>query len=89
VNKKVLGRTLECDDGLTTVASFAGLEASDFNVTTDEHVSSPRGAAASALRDFRNRRPQEVASQSCCNFAAASVPFAVSLSGCHLLPFGL
>jgi hypothetical protein len=30
-----------------------------------------------------------VASQSCCNFAAASVPFAVSLSGCHLLPFGL
>jgi hypothetical protein len=59
VNKKVLGRTLECDDGLTTVASFAGLEASDFNVTTDEHVSSPRGAAASALRDFRNRRPQD------------------------------
>jgi hypothetical protein len=30
-----------------------------------------------------------VASQSCCNFAAASVPFAVSLGGCHLLPFGL
>jgi sigma-70-like protein len=29
-----------------------------------------------------------VASQSCCNFAAASVPFAVSLSCCHLLPFG-
>jgi hypothetical protein len=59
VNKKVLGRTLECDDGLTTVASFAGLEASDFNVTTDEHVSSPGGAAASALRDFRKRRPQD------------------------------
>lgn len=30
-----------------------------------------------------------VASQSCCNFAAASVPFVVSLSGCHLLSFGL
>jgi len=36
-----------------------------------------------------NRVADWVASQSCCNFAAASVPFAVSLCGCHLLPFGL
>src|SRR5829696_7023909 len=42
--------------------------------------------AREALR--KSREPQ-VASQSCCNFAAALVPFAVSLSGCHLLLRGL
>lgn len=37
-NKNALVRTLECDDGQTVVASFAGLEGSNFNVTTDERV---------------------------------------------------
>jgi hypothetical protein len=38
VNKNALVRTLECDNGETIVASFAGLEGSNFNVTTDERV---------------------------------------------------
>jgi hypothetical protein len=37
-NKQALVRTLQCDDGQTIVASFAGLEGSNFNVTTDERV---------------------------------------------------
>ena len=38
VNKNALVRTLVCDNGQTIVASFAGLEGSNFNVTTDERV---------------------------------------------------
>jgi hypothetical protein len=38
VNKNALVRTLVCDNGETIVASFAGLEGSNFNVTTDERV---------------------------------------------------
>jgi hypothetical protein len=37
-NKQALVRTLQCDNGQTIVASFAGLEGSNFNVTTDERV---------------------------------------------------
>jgi len=37
-NQNALVRTLECDNGETIVASFAGLEGSNFNVTTDERV---------------------------------------------------
>ena len=37
-NKNALVRTLHCDNGQTVVASFAGLEGSNFNVTTDESV---------------------------------------------------
>ncbi len=37
-NKNALVRTLQCDNGQTIVASFAGLEGSNFNVTTDERV---------------------------------------------------
>jgi hypothetical protein len=38
VNKNALVRTLVCDNGETIVASFAGLEGSNFNVTTDQRV---------------------------------------------------
>lgn len=38
VNKNALVRTLVCDNGQTIVASFAGLEGSNFNVTTDQRV---------------------------------------------------
>jgi hypothetical protein len=37
-NPNALVRTLRCDNGETIVASFAGLEGSNFNVTTDERV---------------------------------------------------
>ena len=37
-NKNALVRTLGCDGGQTIVASFAGLEGSNFNVITDERV---------------------------------------------------
>lgn len=37
-NNNALVRTLDCDNGETVVASFAGLEGSNFNVTTDERV---------------------------------------------------
>jgi hypothetical protein len=37
-NQNALVRTLECSNGQTIVASFAGLEGSNFNVTTDESV---------------------------------------------------
>jgi hypothetical protein len=37
-NPNALVRTLQCDNGETIVASFAGLEGSNFNVTTDERV---------------------------------------------------
>ena len=37
-NKKALVRVLECDNGETITASFAGLEGSNFNVTTDQRV---------------------------------------------------
>ena len=37
-NKNALVRTLVCDNGETIVASFAGEEGSNFNVTTDQRV---------------------------------------------------
>jgi hypothetical protein len=37
-NPNALVRTLQCDNGETIVASFAGLEGSNFNVTTDQRV---------------------------------------------------
>ena len=37
-NKQALVRTLVCDNGETITASFAGLEGSNFNVTTDTRV---------------------------------------------------
>ena len=37
-NKNALVRTLHCSNGETVVASFAGLEGSNFNVTTDQRV---------------------------------------------------
>jgi hypothetical protein len=37
-NQNALVRTLLCDNGETIVASFAGLEGSNFNVITDERV---------------------------------------------------
>ena len=37
-NKQALSRTLQCDNGETLAATFAGLEGSNFNVTIDERV---------------------------------------------------
>ena len=37
-NKNALVRTLHCSNGETVEASFAGLEGSNFNVTTDQRV---------------------------------------------------
>jgi hypothetical protein len=49
----------------------------------------PPPSALSLVARCERVRDRKVASQSCCNFAAASVPFALSLSRCHLLSFGL
>jgi len=37
-NKQALSRTLQCDNGETLAATFAGLEGSNFNVTIDQRV---------------------------------------------------
>ena len=37
-NQQALVRTLQCDNGEQIVASFAGEEGSNFNVTTDQRV---------------------------------------------------
>src|SRR5437764_1871343 len=35
-NKNAVSRTLECDNGATLAATFAGLEGSDFNIVIDQ-----------------------------------------------------
>lgn len=49
-NKNALVRTLQCDNGQTIVASFAGLEGSNFNVTTTSAYSYTSGFTSTARR---------------------------------------
>lgn len=70
-NKQALVRTLQCDDGQTIVASFAGLEGSNFNVTTDErvfvykwiHIDRPPVGIEGANDDLNERGIQGVAAE--------------------------